>query len=80
MTIAEDEKIDWFTIITELRNSHGYSNRYIAVEVCVSVSTVQAWLMGHRPRFEEGARLLALWGTFNEGADPPTVKTHSHRA
>lgn len=52
--------IDWFQIITDLKNA-GISGREIARRLNVSVSTVVMWKNGSSPSYEVGAKLIAIW-------------------
>lgn len=61
MEIGLDEKVDWFRVIVELCNAHGYTHSTIAAAVGSPKSTVQGWKQGSTPKFEEGERLIALW-------------------
>lgn len=54
------KKIDWFQIITDLKNA-GISGREIARRLNVSVSTVIMWKNGSSPSYEAGAKLITMW-------------------
>jgi len=61
MTIAADEKIDWFRIIITLCNNHGYTEKLIGIAISIPRTTVQGWKMGATPKYDDGERLLILW-------------------
>ena len=61
MTVATDEKINWFRVIVDLCNLHGYTHKSIAIAVGSEKNTVRGWKMGATPRYEDGERLIALW-------------------
>jgi len=82
MTIASDEKIDWFRVIADL-NSRGYTYTDIAVAVNgVTRNTVAYWRDGGTPKYEDGVCLLELWmqvkGESQECA--PRIKRNSYLA
>jgi transcriptional regulator with XRE-family HTH domain len=82
MAIGPDEKVDWFRVIVELCNAHGYTHSTIATAVGLSKSSVQNWKHGATPKYEEGDRLIELWARVT-GKSQETVhrvKRYSYRA
>lgn len=82
MSIAPDEKYDWFRIIVDLCNFHGYTFKTIAAAIHSAASTVQGWKDGASPKYEDGERLIELWAqvTANKRETVHRIKRNSHLA
>lgn len=81
MSVAPDEKIDWFSLFVDL-GENGYSLRAISAAVMVPVPTLHGWKQGASPKYEEGERFIDLWlaVTGNVRESVRTVKRHSYLA
>lgn len=82
MSLAPDEKYDFFRIIVDLCHHHGYTFKTIAAAIHSAASTVQGWKSGSSPKIEEGERLIDLWVqvTANNRETVHKVKRNSYLA
>lgn len=81
MPLAPDEKIDWFRIITELRNECGQSNRSIGIAIGIpSRSLLQRWMDGSSPRTEVGIRLIEFYKATSGKDKIPVIRRYDFRA
>lgn len=53
--------VNWFRVLVDLERN-GYGATATATALNVAKSTLLGWKNGSRPGYEEGDRLLQLWG------------------
>lgn len=78
MRLKPGEKIDWFRVIVDLCDLHGYTVLTIAVAVQAAKSTVQGWKQGAAPKYEDGERLLELWEMVTRESRETVPKNNLH--
>jgi hypothetical protein len=80
MSPADDLRVDWFRLITDL-NRAGHSTRRFADNLGIARTTIEGWKAGSEPKHADGERLIAsAWGgaesicrellSSTSGADP----------
>jgi hypothetical protein len=60
MSPADDLRVDWFRLITDL-NRAGHSTRRFADNLGIPRTTIEGWKAGAEPKHADGERLIALW-------------------
>ena len=61
LELQMQERIDWFRVIVDIEKK-GITTTDIGRQLKIPQSTLTGWkLEHHRPKFEEGLRLLNLW-------------------
>jgi hypothetical protein len=60
MSPADDLRVDWFRLITDL-NRAGHSTRRFADNLGIARTTIEGWKAGSEPKHADGERLIALW-------------------
>lgn len=80
--MAEGKRfVNWFRVLVDLERK-GYGATATATAISVPKATLLGWKGGSRPGYEEGDRLLMLWGmvTGNSREMVPTISQFDWRA
>lgn len=81
MSPADDSRVDWFRLITDL-NRAGNSTRRFADNLGIARTTIEGWKAGSEPKHADGERLIALWcEQLGRSRDQlPMIRRHDFRA